>query len=259
MSASASNCLVSAGGDGSMHILVNTILKSKVNERYQLCLGAIGLGSSNDFLKPFGACLHGIPVRIDYNGPCIAHDVGFVTYLNEDNEWREKYFVVNASFGLTAEANWYFNHPGGVLKWLKKVNTTSAILYTAFRTLIRHQNFSSRIGFNHYRMAVPVSNINLLKLPFVSGSFRYNQNLLPDDGRLGLNACLGMNKAELLGTLYRLGCGRFDANNKRVTESVDRFHLCAPAPVVFECDGETDKVKEVRITLLPKAIHILKA
>src|SRR5687767_3324052 len=43
--------LISAGGDGSINYLVNYLIKEKQKDLPSITLGAIGLGSSNDFLK----------------------------------------------------------------------------------------------------------------------------------------------------------------------------------------------------------------
>src|SRR5688572_20415700 len=45
------SCFISAGGDGSIHALVNILLHARDIGNKQILLGAIGLGSSNDFLK----------------------------------------------------------------------------------------------------------------------------------------------------------------------------------------------------------------
>jgi len=253
------NYIISAGGDGSVHYLVNSILKSRESLSKTCTIGAIGLGSSNDFLKPFGSKLKNIPLRVNYCSGFLHHDVGHITYLNEQNEFREQYFIVNASIGVTAEANWNFNNPGKVLKFLKKYNTTAAILHTAVQTILMHKNTSCLVCFKKEHVDASISNINILKSPFVSGSFHYNQKLQPDDGRLGLNICHAMNRKELLSTLFQLSKGRFENGEKTISTFTNDFKLIAKEPVIFECDGETAKAKDIAITLVPGAIKIIRS
>ena len=61
---------VAAGGDGSVNLLLNTLMESAMNPS-QYVLGAIGIGSSNDFHKPFRKAseIGGIPVRIWLSSP----------------------------------------------------------------------------------------------------------------------------------------------------------------------------------------------
>ena len=249
--------LISAGGDGSIHHLVNFIMRSGTAIQTSIVLGAIGLGSSNDFLKPFASTIKDISFRADINSPILHRDLGKATYVDHRNTIRETYFMINASFGVTAEGNWNFNNPGPVLKWLKKNNTSSAISYTAISTILSYKNKNCVISYNSKEEKVNISNINILKIPFVSGSLHYQQPVLPDDGRLALNICIDMNKRELLKTLFALEKGRFPVGEKRISAWVTDFSLRSDSPVVFECDGETDKILKADITVMPKAIRVL--
>lgn len=249
--------IISAGGDGSLHFLINTLLKPFSINLENITLGAIGLGSSNDFLKPFTKKISNIPVRIDYSGPVIQHDVGLATYHAENGHYKNKYFIVNASFGATATANWNFNNPGNVLKFLKSHFTSGAILYTALTSILRHKNTDCSIKFNNRDMTISMSNINIIKKIFVSGSFWYNQEISANDGKLGFNMCRDMNTIELLKTLMQLGKGKFRPDEKKMTEIIYSFRLNSKKPLVFECDGEAEYANDISISVIPGAIKIL--
>ncbi|MFN2438442.1 MAG: diacylglycerol kinase family protein [Chitinophagaceae bacterium] len=249
--------IISAGGDGSIHTLVNMLLKSGNSNKKNISIGAIGLGSSNDFLKPFQSVIKNIPVRINIARPYLLHDVGKAVYLDEKNNQKEKLFIINASFGVTAEGNWNFNNPRRLLKWLKTNSTRLAISYTAISTILSYKNKYATIRFNGEEQQLNISNINILKIPYVSGSLHYKQAILRDDGRLGLNICFNMNKRELLQTLFNLEKGRFTENNKRISTFANDFQLVSDIPIVFECDGETEKATCVQVSVIPKAIKIL--
>ena len=251
-------CVISAGGDGSIHALVNILLNTGTGEGKHTPLGAIGLGSSNDFLKPFNRFIKNVPVRINMTTPHVFQDVGRVKYVDQNDIMKEKFFIVNASFGATAEGNWNFNNPGPLLQWLKKNTTGIAITYTAITTILSYKNKFAIIRFNGEQKQSQVSNINILKIPYVSGTLHYSQAVLPDDGRLGLNICNGMNKRELLSTLFNLEKGRFPENHKRMSTFVDHFQFRSESPVVFECDGETEKSTHVDISILPRAVQLLR-
>lgn len=249
--------LVSAGGDGSMHCLVNTLLKSPTISRERFSLGAIGLGSSNDFLKPFNTKIKNIPTRINLHSSINQHDVGLAKYYDAKNEYKDQYFIVNASFGITASANWNFNNPGLLLKFLKSNFTASAIFYTAVSAILRHKNFNCCLKYNSKQIVLTASNINILKVPFISGSFWYDQKISHDDGKLGLNICKNMDKMDLLKILSQLEKGKFSLGKKTIRETIHSFHLTSAVPVIFECDGETSMANNVSITIIPRAINVL--
>ncbi|MHA4842915.1 diacylglycerol/lipid kinase family protein [Flavitalea antarctica] len=250
--------IVSAGGDGTVHYLVNHLLAEGKEYAGHVILGAIGLGSSNDFLKPFHEKIKGVPVRINYTNGTMQHDIGMATYLDDANVEHRRFFIVNASVGVTAQANWNFNNPDFLLRLLKKHATGGAILYTAVSTILGHRNQNLSLRFNERMINTSVSNINILKVPFVSGSFFYRQPVLRDDGKLALNICINMSKRELLSVLSHLQKGNFEPGKHKITQFTTGVDITADNAFVFECDGETAKTRSLHITLLPNAITILK-
>ncbi|HET7732871.1 MAG TPA: diacylglycerol kinase family protein [Paludibacter sp.] len=257
LSSQEKSCIISAGGDGSMHELCNILLHSGKADNH--LIGAVGLGSSNDFLKPFHTFIRDVPVRINRDEPYQLQDVGMVRYLDENNIWKVQYFIINASFGVTAEGNWIFNEPNTLLKWLKKTNTGLAITYAAVSSILGYRNKKVTFDYDDIQKTEFISNINILKTPYVSGSLCYHQDIHPDDGQLRLNICLNMNKVTLLYTLFKLEKGVFVPDAKKLSTMVTQFDLKSNVPVIFECDGETEKVYQVEISVIPKALCVLKS
>lgn len=254
---SKQHIIISAGGDGSMNFLCNFLLKQAHGSVPRIRIGAIGLGSSNDFLKPFQRSINNIPLRINLSKPGYWQDAGVATYIDEENNEGQKYFVINASFGATAQGNWNFNHPGPLLQWLKKTHTGLAINYTSISTILGFRNRKCTVCYNDMQQAISVSNINILKIPFVAGSLHYNQSIQPDDAQFGLHICRDMNRMQLVKTLLDLSKGKFEGNKKKISGYINEFELRANKPIVFECDGETEKVSAVQIKLLPRALQFL--
>ena len=100
--------VVAAGGDGTVNGVLNAILTNGTD----VALGAIGLGSSNDFHKPFAPdkCVDGVPVRLDPT-QAVRADVGRATLTEPSGATRIRYFVLNASVGVVAQGNAFFNTP----------------------------------------------------------------------------------------------------------------------------------------------------
>lgn len=247
--------IISAGGDGSVNALVNLLIKSGHAAAQNFVVGAIGLGSSNDFLKPFKETIQHVPVRI--TGPAAYYDAGLARFTDNMHHPTDRYFIVNASIGLTAAANWAFNQPDPVLKILKRYSTDTAILYTAARTLWNHRNTNCHVLYDQVDEMISISNVNILKNPNVSGSFRYPQDIRPDDGVFGINIAHDMDRMELLSMVAGLAKGKFIPGEKKISLTGNSFYLRSASPVVLECDGETMLANDIHITLVPKAIQIL--
>jgi diacylglycerol kinase (ATP) len=251
-------CIISAGGDGSMHFLINYIMLLPEDIRNKICVGAIGLGSSNDFHKPFNLKIKGIPVRFNVSGDTVLSDVGIVTYSDQTGINKTEYFIINASLGLTAVSNYNFNHAQNLLKFLKKYNTDLAIYYTAVSSILSFKNIYLELTFENNTSEDAISNINILKIPYVSGTLHYPEIILPDDGKLSLQVCKNMGKWDLIKVLINLTKGVFVQNQKTISANIENMHVKSHQEFVFECDGETFTTKEATFSILPQAIKILK-
>ena len=71
-----------AGGDGTInHFLNNIINLAEPEILSEIRIGAVGIGSSNDFHKPFrsGNILNRIPFKLNF-GEALLRDVGYIQF-----------------------------------------------------------------------------------------------------------------------------------------------------------------------------------
>ncbi|HSF44989.1 MAG TPA: diacylglycerol kinase family protein [Chitinophagaceae bacterium] len=249
--------LISAGGDGTVHHLINTLVKNHSDHLYNVRIGAIGLGSSNDFIKPVRSSSAGIPTRINADR-MIDHDIGKLEYLDEKGKDQTEYFIINTSLGVTAFGNHMFNDPGQWLSFLKKHCTPMAIIHTAVASLLLSRNYSCRMEFGNMIVEEELTNLNILKLPYVSGNFRYNQKIDPNDGEMSINLCHGMGLFRKMRALYQLANGSLSAGKFMTSCKTDKLTIHTKEAVLFECDGETFRSREIQISVIPKAVKVVQ-
>jgi diacylglycerol kinase family enzyme len=247
---------ISAGGDGSANFLLNLLMQYSGENARHFWLGGIGLGSSNDFIKPKQHFLQCLPTRLDQQNARWV-DVGKAKFLDTSGVWQTRYFIANASLGVTAEANWFFNHGDGFIRFVKDRWTDLAIIYAALRTIFRFQNFPATLTLEQETLETKLSNLAILKRPYVSGSFHFDDPVRRDDGFFGLNACLDMKKTELLGVLAGLAKGRFRGRPKTLSVAVKTLSVCMQTPVALEMDGEVFQTSQVQFSVLPKSITLM--
>ena len=89
---------IAAGGDGTVNLVMTAILENAprgIVEKVKL--GAVGLGSSNDFHKPLdkSRMIDGIPFKLDFVAT-IAHDICLLTYRNGDGTLSNRRWLINA-------------------------------------------------------------------------------------------------------------------------------------------------------------------
>ncbi len=250
------DCFISAGGDGSANFLLNALMNRQKTGDPPFSLGGIGLGSSNDFLKPIGGKIAGLPVRMNWQTSRLA-DVGEVVFENETGKTERLFFIANASLGVTSTANFRFNHPGFLLKILKRYWTGGAIILAALQTILQWKNLTTQLIYNDLEDEVALSNLAVLKNPHVSGDFKYDQPIQQDDGWLGLNYCAGMNRFELMKTLADLSKGRFSGKPKRFSELVKNLLAKTDELLPLETDGEVRLAKNIHFSLVPQGTRLL--
>ncbi len=255
---------VAAGGDGTVNALVNSLLSvTTPSQRRKIQLGAIGLGSSNDFHKPLvsGGMIEGVPTRINFQDSP-SRDIGTVSFQTIGG-FQTRYFIVNASIGITAEANLLFNRSGLLLGVLKRSFTPAAILYAAIKTIFPYRNIGvglSRPGQNKRNLSL--TNLALLKNPNVSGSLRYDAVIPPDDGLLHAYLFTGLNKPGLLRLLLTLskGCTCVAKRDPRVESFTESSMIVTSArPFALEFDGEVVAARIAQFGILPRHLRVCRS
>lgn len=246
---------ISAGGDGSINYILNALLEIDPQASEKFCLGAIGLGSSNDFLKPFSNSIDGIPVKIDDKKKYIT-DVGKVEILDSHNIKNQRCFVVNSSLGITAEANLLFNQGDFFINRCKSKSTSLTIIYTVIKTLIRFRNIWVQILDGSVTNQGKIANISLTKSPYISGSFCYDNATPPDSGEFAYYCAGDISKFEIIRTLYDLTKGNFCGRPKRTHSFVKNVKIKSETRIALETDGEVQQGKEFDFSVLPKAIYL---
>lgn len=232
--------IISVGGDGTHNFILNSIMCLPLEDRMNITLGAIGIGSSNDFIKPSLKRINNIPVRLNFN-QLIKHDVGKLTFDDEESRQVHKYFIINASIGILSEANYLFNKGDWFINKFKEKSTNLTIQYTALKTLFSYKPKDVKLITRGKERVLSLNNLSILKSPHISGNFKYNQEILPDDGKLGLNYCHNMNKIEVLAVMRDLERGVFQKNrfnNKRISEFVKDTQIYSKNNLAIETDGE---------------------
>lgn len=250
------NCFISAGGDGALNHLINILYRMLGPKLDQITVGGIGLGSSNDFIKPIKKIIKKVPVRLDFDNAQLQ-DLGIVKFSDCHEYSDQRCFLINASIGVTAEANSLFNSNNKSVHFLKGIEVKLAIWYAAIRSIIGFKNIPARVRLNGKDVQMSISNMAIIKQNFISGGFRYDSLVSLNDGFLGLNYCYNMNRRELLNTLSDLYKGCFSGKPKRISTKIKRFSVHPHQNISIETDGEVFSGRDIQFHVIPKAIKVL--
>ncbi|MBI3557175.1 MAG: hypothetical protein HY074_13000 [Deltaproteobacteria bacterium] len=257
---------VIAGGDGTVNLVLSAYLRlcmSDLRMPRDARFGAVGIGSSNDFQKPFDAKgrarVAGFACRLDFDH-AFAHDVGTLETAETAEtipEQENRYFFVNASMGVTAEANDRFNQGGRAFEFLKRRWVDGAIVAAALSTFAGYQNRKIRVQVGQgSQTELLLTNLSVIKNRFFSGSFHYDQGQRADDGLLGVRMCSAMNRFEMLAALKGLASGKFSGRPKTSsgTATLVQVQSTDSTPLAIETDGEVMRATSCRFGIVPKGV-----
>jgi diacylglycerol kinase (ATP) len=246
--------VVAAGGDGTVNGVLNAILDSNVN----VALGAIGLGSSNDFHKPFASHkqLGGVPVRLDATR-AIRADVGRARLTDPSGITRTRYFVLNASLGVVAQGNAFFNAPDQTLRALKKTSVDLAIAYAAVVSIARFTPVTLNLSLDDQPVRrVQITALGILKKVHFAGGMRYDTPVTATDGMFRVNVWESMGRWSIVSLILALYRGQFSGRKHTQTHRAQRVRITADPPLDFELDGEVSKVSESDVEVIPGAVRL---
>lgn len=251
------NVFIGGGGDGTINNILNELIEITGNNLKDVVLGGIGLGSSNDFHKPFRQKINKIPIRLDFRNAAL-HDIGQLDYSCESGSVKRIHFLMNSNLGITADANNFYNAPNITLAFLKRNVTSLSILYASIFTLLKHDaiNISdkkySKLELNN------LNNLSIVKSPFLSGSFCYPELVKKDDGKFGVYCIQNMNKFQLLKTMFELANYKFSNSNKKLKIISEHIELRTNTYVNIEADGEVYRGKDPSYIISNSQIKIAR-
>jgi diacylglycerol kinase family enzyme len=246
--------VVAAGGDGTVNGVLNAILSNGID----VALGAVGLGSSNDFHQPFARYkrMGGLPVRVDA-AQAIRADVGKATLTDPTGGTRTRYFVLNASLGVVAQGNAFFNAPDKTLRALKKTSVDLAIAYAAIVAIMRFKPIVLDVAIDARPFQrMKLTAMGIVKQVYFAGGMRYDTPVSADDGMFAVNVWEPMDRWSIVALILALYRGRFTGRKHTQAGRASRVRIAAAPPVDFELDGEVSKVSHVDVEIVPRAVRL---
>jgi diacylglycerol kinase (ATP) len=247
--------VIGAGGDGTVNAVAQALLDLPPALVGRSALGAIGLGSSNDFHKPLCRSSSGIPLRIDA-AAAAPRDVVRVTYDDERGQPRHGIFLVSASLGVTASANAFFNSGDRALRALKGRWTAAAILYAGLRTAVGHPATYATLSLDGASRRFALANLSVLKSPHLAGTLTYDTPVDPASGVFAVNLLEHRGSIATLRAMQRLQRGLFLGQPGTHHWTGSHLEVRLPEACALELDGEVVRARRASFEVLPRRIRL---
>jgi len=255
--------LVSVGGDGTTHEIVNGLMQAS-GETETIPLAIVPLGSGDDFAKvippeaPVGGRPYEWPVAVEkiIRGQTRLFDVGRMTgdHLRPDLAPGPHYFVNGLDVGFGAHATLNFTTIPRFIKGF------TAYLLTIFKTMIKYPLLQVSIQlddlppFEQFTTMTAITNGRC----FANG-FWVCPHAQADDGVLDLMIAQGLSRLEILRLLPKLTSGTHIGDPAVSMARAHRIVITSAEPMVVEADGELPflETHHLAIEVLPARLKIV--
>lgn len=243
--------VIVAGGDGTIHEVINGLMKAPKDHRPRL--GIVPLGSGNDFAEAIGINKElRSALRKIFSGSPRSIDIGSMC----DNLGRQKYWCNILGIGFDAIANMHAHRipylRGPLLYFIAVVKTI----------LLNHDPPHMRVKTDQESWDQEMLMLALCNGNREGGGFLVQPESVLDDGILHYASIGHVSRwmmLRLLPEVMRGTHGRFSQVRMGMFRHLE---LIADRPLVVHADGETligfgMDVRELRVEILPGEIEIV--
>lgn len=244
---------ISAGGDGTLHCMVNALIREKgLSVLEKISIGHIGLGSNNSYLRPYKDCrvLHGIAMKI--SDETILHDLIEVQFLH-NSERKIFYCIANASAGFLASANVLFNSEKDIAS-LKKASPDAADVYTFFKALAFWRPLDIELDGNK----IQVTNLHFMKKPFYAADLGFPEKIFPMNKKFRFNLLYGRGKTDVMKRFLKMLLLKDFVQGRDLTGEREKVIFRSEKTIPFEADGEIYYGNEFQVTISEQGIRLCK-
>ena len=241
--------LVAAGGDSTVHEVVNGLIRDEEPVPQYLDLGVVAANSGCDFVKTFGlpgdtegACRH------LFTGNYYDLDLVKLTCAGPNGQERVRYFANLAQAGLGAAVTVRTKR---LPRFLGRARKFLGFWLTI--PVFRTRDVSVTIGRKSYDG--PANNVVVANCQFAGGGLRLSPRSYPGDGVLDVLVMKGP-KSDAFTTLPSMWRGEHVPSDHIAEMSGKEIRIDASRPMVLEADGELVGFTPATFEVIPRAIRL---
>jgi diacylglycerol kinase (ATP) len=242
--------IVAAGGDGTIHEVVNGILSRSASG---VALGLIPIGTGNDFVKMVpGVGSREAAIEALVHGIAAPVDVGIARW-----DGHTEYFINAMGTGIDVEVVRQMRRS----RWLP-----GAAIYVGalIRALAAYRPLLVEVTANGYAVTRRIMNLAVCNGPSIGGSFRICPEANPADGLLDICIIAEMPMLRNARMVPRVLSGTHtDQGGVTMLRGTDvTIRLPEGGPLPFQLDGElrsaADGATGVTIGLAPARLNVIR-
>lgn len=245
------DAIVAAGGDGTLHEVVNGLLVGNEQSVNLPAVGLIPLGSGNDFartmnLKKDRASLVNVFTRFSTR----TIDVGKINFLTPSTE-NPRYFINIADIGMGPEVVARLSQSG------RSFGTLAAYYAAIFRTFLTFKRIPVSIKTQQWEWQGAIRSLAVANGKYFGSGIGIAPDAIPDDGLFSCFIAGNVSVVDFILQQGRLRSGKRARHHAIQYREASTLELHSTSDAKIEADGELVGSLPVRIDALPKRLKFL--
>ena len=236
--------IISVGGDGTLHHVVNGIMKQRYIKTSKIKLGVIPLGTGNDWIRTYNIP-NSIEKSIDVilKNTTVLQDIGCITLLNG----KKEYFNNLAGTG-------YDGYVVKNLNYLKKMGSL-AFLVSGLYSLFSYKKTKYKIIINNKTINEQCLMILFGICKYSGGGLRVTKDPNPKDGLLDITIVKNISFLDLLFNIPKLYNGDIIHHRKVTNYKTRELKILDNYNSTIEADGEIIGNGSLYVTIVRNALQ----
>ena len=239
--------IISIGGDGTLHHVVDGVMKQRYVKTSDITIAVIPLGTGNDWIKTYN-----IPNNVEkaieliHQKKTILQDIGVANTGNSN----VSYFNNVAGLG-------YDGYTVNKLKKLKKFGAV-AYLLSGLAGFLFYKKTVFKINFNSKSIETNCLMTMVGVCKFSGGGMQFTKDVNTTDGLFDITIFKNLNMFDLISNIKKLYNGHIVHHKKVETYKTDLITVIPQASKPYiQADGELIGVAKVTFKIISKAINFV--
>jgi YegS/Rv2252/BmrU family lipid kinase len=240
--------IVVVGGDGTVHEVVDGLLKAGIGTNAELSL--LPLGTGRDFARSLR-----IPSRLDAAIDVARHgrvrtiDVGRATFMTDGGQ-AQAYFANFAGAGISGAI------AGRANRTTKALGGRLSFLFATVAVFSRWQPSEMTVEIDGETRSLRLLEALAMNGDYTAGGMWAAPEAAPDDGRFDVVLIGDFSKREFATTFPKIYRGRHVSHAKIEIVRARELRVDAPSPLPIVLDGEQPGTTPVRFEVVPSALRV---
>ena len=238
--------IISVGGDGTLHHVVNGIMKQKLVETNTIQLAVIPIGTGNDWVKTYN-----IPTKIENSITIISKEK---TILQDVGKLETENNIINYFTNVAG-----IGYDGYVVHKLKNLKRFGGIAYllSGLAGLLLYKPVDFTIEINEKKFQEKCLMVIFGNCKFSGGGMQFTKDVNPSDGLLDITIAKNLTLLDMVLNLLKLYNGKIVHHKKVETYKTNTLKVIPTSTVenpFIQADGELINTGSVSVSIIEKAI-----